>query len=353
MTMKTLSLCPTCYKKIPAEIAFRAGQAFMDKICDVHGPFTAVVEKSIQHVSNFYQYGTLGNNNVIIVHAHNGCNMSCPWCYYPMGEEKMMPFSYYDNLLFQYKGTHRLLFSGGEPTLRVDYFKFVQEAVEAGWDPASITNMLKLAEPEFFARTVGSSMFVQNGIYLYALSMQHPKNYSKEIFDRKMTALENIDRAGLKAMCVMFSISSLDELEWIRHFYNETKHLYVMIRIRTLFRNWKNKDGDQAARERIFLSDLHKEFLARFGDLQPVQSRMVELSNMYCLYMRMDNGMNVSLSAGPTVEELDYHLCTRPVLMLAMDGKCYPVPIAQIVNEGISLGWKDGFRVEGGSLCGS
>ena len=57
--------------------------------------------------------------------------------------------------------------------------------------------------------------------------------------------------------------------------------------------------------------------------------------------------MNVSLSSAPTVENLDYHLCTRPVLMLARDARCYPVPIAQIINEGISLGWKDGFELKG------
>jgi hypothetical protein len=31
--------------------------------------------------------------------------------------------------------------------------------------------------------------------------------------------------------------------------------------------------------------------------------------------------------------------------MLANDLRCYPVPLAQIVNEGVSLGWKDGYKI--------
>jgi len=347
--IKTISLCPTCYKKLPADISFHNGSVIMLKECDVHGPFTSIVEKSPQHISNFYSRGTLGNNNTIIIHTHNDCNMHCPWCYYPMGVEKSRPFQYYNSILMHYRGTHRLLFSGGEPTLRPDFFEFTREAAEHGWEPSSITNMLKLADQAFFNRTmVMGPLFNTNGVYRFAMSMQHPINYPKEILDQKMKALENIEKAKLKAMCVMFSIRSLDELDWIREFYDHTKHCYIMIRIRTMFKNWANK-GDKT---NLFLSDLHKAFMEKFGDLMPIQSQVIEKSNMYCLYMQMDKGMHVSLSSAPTVENVDIMACSRPVFMLAMDGKPYPVPIAQIYNEGISNGWLNGFKLAGGSICG-
>jgi hypothetical protein len=204
--------------------------------------------------------------------------------------------------------------------------------------------MLQLADPDFFVRTMNPE-HVTGNTYRFAMSMQHPKNYSKEIEGLKYRALENIGRADLKAMCVMFSIQSLDELDYIRDFYNETKGLYSMLRIRTMFANWENKGS-----EKLFLSDLHKAFLEKFADLTPVVCNDIEQSNMYCLYMVMKDGMNVSLSSAPTVENVDYHVCSRPVYMLAMDGRCYPVPLAQIINEGISRGWKDGFQL-GGATC--
>lgn len=344
----TLSLCPVCYKKIVAHITNVDGMAVMSKVCDVHGPFSAVVEKDFAHVSNFYREGTLGRNNTIIIHAHNQCNMSCSWCYYDMGKEAMHDAYYYDQILGQYKGKFNLLLSGGEPTERPDYFTFVRQLHELGWTASSITNMVNLGNAEFFNKTMTDD-FRSGDTVRFAMSMQHPKNYPESIFEAKMKALENLERAKVKAMCCMFSIQSLDELAWIREFYNHTKGLYGMLRVRTMFANWANK-GDQ---HKIFLSDLHREFLRVFGDLMPTQATNIEHSNMYCLYMKMADGMNVSLSSAPTVENVDYHQCSRPVYMLAMDGRCYPVPLAQIINEGINLGWKDGFKLhQGGSICG-
>jgi molybdenum cofactor biosynthesis enzyme MoaA len=345
--IKTLSICPTCYKKIQAEISFQNGMVVMSKTCDVHGPFTSVVEKDIQHFAKFYEHGTLGRNNTIIIHAHNQCNMKCSWCYYPMGVEKMHDAEYFDMVLRQYKGQFNLLLSGGEPTLRPDYFEFVRKLRSLGWPVSSITNMISLADEEFFNKTMNHD-FVNNKFYNFSMSFQHPKNYSEEIKTLKFKAIERIELSGLKAMCVMFSIQSLDELDYIREFYNHTKHCYFMIRIRTMFKNWANKND----KTKIFSSDLYKAFFDKFHDLMPIQSRMIESSNIYCQYLTMDNGMNVSLSSAPTVDNVDYHLCTRPVYMLALDGRCYPVPITQIINEGIDSGWKDGFEVKkGDSIC--
>lgn len=343
--IKTLSLCPTCYRKIEAEISFQNGMVVMTKECPDHGPFSAIVEKDIQHVSNFYTLGTKGNNNTIIIHTHNECNMKCSWCYYPMGKEPMHPFSYYNSVLGMYKG-YNLLMSGGEPTLRPDFFQFTQEAANSGWGISAITNMIKMADDVFFDQMVTSPLCQGNMLRL-AMSMQHPKNYSDDVLVSKIKALENLEKAKKQAMCAMFSIQTLDELDWIRGWYDVTKQLYPMLRIRTMFKNWNNKGDDN----KLFLSDLHKAFLIKFADLHPRISERVEKSNMYCLYMEMDGGMQVSLSSAPTVENLDYHLASRPVYMLAMDGRCYPVPVCQIINEGIMNGYKDGFKL-GGASCG-
>ena len=343
--IKTLSLCPVCYQKIEADIQFQNGMVVMTKHCPAHGPFSSVVEKDIQHVSNFYHAGTLGRNNTIIIHTHNQCNMSCPWCYYPMGEGKERPFSYFDSVLGMYRGFN-LLMSGGEPTLRPDFFEFTEEGTSLGWRMSAITNMRTMADKDFFAKVLDSSLTEGNTVKM-AMSMQHPKNYSKEVLKDKVSAIENLEDAGKQALCAMFSIQTLDELDYIRTWYDATSAFYPMLRIRTMFGNWKDKGNSK----KLWLSDLHKAFLYKFADLNPHISERVEKSNMYCLYLEMDGGMQVSLSSAPTVENIDYHQCSRPVYMLANDGKCYPVPICQIVEEGIGHGWKDGFKLEGGIKC--
>lgn len=338
--IETLSLCNVCYKKIPAFVYSKNGEAWMKKECDVHGKFEAMCEKSYQHWSNFYRYGTMGNNNSIIVHIHDKCNMQCEWCYYPCGAEKIHDQQFFDQLLHDPYPGFSLMLSGGEPTERPDYHDFTEQAYRRGWNPSTITNMINLADESFFKKTLSEAWVDGKGNYRFAMSFQHPKNYSPEIFALKMQALDNIEKAGLKAACVMFSIQSLDELEFIKDFYDRTKHLYGMLRIRTMFHNWNNK-----SEKNLFLSDLHSAFLEKFSDYTPVQSDRVEKSTAYGIYMQTRECRDVSLMSAPSVENIDLHLCKRPVYMLAQDLRCYPVPWAMIINEGIKSGWKDGFKI--------
>jgi uncharacterized radical SAM superfamily Fe-S cluster-containing enzyme len=337
--IETLSLCPACFKKIPAFVFPKNGEAWMVKECDVHGKFEAMCERSWLHWSNFYRYGTMGMNNCIIVHIENKCNMRCKWCYY--GCEKLHTQQTLDQLLYEpYKG-FSLMFSGGEPTERPDYHEFTKQAYLRGWNPSTITNMINLANEDFFNKTL-TETWTDGKNYRFAMSFQHPKNYSSRIFKKKRQALENIEKAGLKASCVMFSIQSLDEIDFIKDFYDRTKHLYQMLRIRTMFHNWQNK-SDKV----LFQSDLHQAFMEKFSDYTPIQCSDIEQSTAYGMYLQTRECKHISLMSAPTVNNLDYHLASRPVFMLGQDMRCYPVPIAQIVSEGIGLGWKDGFQIKG------
>jgi len=339
--IQTLSLCNTCYKKIPAFVYESNGQAWMKKECDVHGKQSAKCEKSWMHWSNFYKYGSIGRNNSIIVHIHDKCNMKCKWCYYPECVEKIHDQDFFDHLLYDpYKG-YSLMFSGGEPTERPDYHDFVEQAHLRGWTPSTITNMINLADDDFFEKTLTDAWIVDKNFYKFAMSFQHPKNYSKKILKKKEKTLANLEKHGLKAACVMFSIESLDELDFIKDFYDRTRHLYDMLRVRTLFHNWQNK-----GKKELYLSDLHRAFMYKFAEYTPIQSNEIEQSTAYGIYMKTKEWRNVSLMSPPTVENLDYHLASRPVHMLARDYKCYPVPIAQIVNQGIAEGWHSGFKIK-------
>ena len=339
--IETISLCPVCYKKIPAFIYPKDKQAWMKKECDVHGKFKAMVERSWNHWSNFYRYGSIGINNYIIVHISDKCNMKCPWCYYGQGEEKIHDMDFFHQLLYEpYRG-YGLMFSGGEPTIRDDYFDVVKQAHLMGWRPSTITNMINLAYDDFFKKTLNDEFITSNNTYNFALSFQHPKNYSDVEYQAKLKALDNIGKAGLKAACVMFSIQTLDELDYIKDFYDKTRQLYSMLRIRTMFCNWNNK-----SEKKLFQSDLHEAFMDKFAEYTPVQCSLIEQSTAYGMYLWTREMRHISLMSGPTVENIDYHLCSRPVYMLGRDYRCYPVAIAQIINEGISKGWKDGFQIK-------
>lgn len=336
--IKTLSLCPTCYSKIPADIIYHDGAAWMFKECPEHGKFSALVEVDSQFVTAFYNQGTLGRNNSIIIHSYDKCNLACSWCYYPMGKERIRTPDEVDALLGQYRG-YGILLSGGEPTIDPEFFDKVGRYTALGWGVSSITNMVRLADDEFIDAAMDSPLHVGDTLN-FACSFQHPKNHPKEVTEAKFRALHNMEVRGVRPTCIMFSVQDLSELDFIQEFYERTKGLYPMLRIRGMFRNWKAKDVEQ----KFFLSDLYKDVCHRFEKFAPTQSKQHEVSNLYCLYMQMD-GVQLSLSCAPDVHNIDYHQCSRPVYMMALDGRCYPVPIAQIMNEGVSAGWKDGLRL--------
>ena len=109
-----------------------------------------------------------------------------------------------------------------------------------------------------------------------------------------------------------------------------------------MFNNWRN-EGEQ----QLFQSDLYEAFMDEFGEqYSPVQCSDIEQSTSYGMYLQTCEGRHVSLMSAPTVKNIDYHLASRPVLMLGKDLRCYPVPICQIINEGIGKGWKDGYRLD-------
>lgn len=343
--INTLSLCPTCYKKIPAEIFIKDGAVWMVKNCDQHGHFSVLVEKDPGFFSAFYKEGTLGRNNSIIVNSYDKCNLSCKWCYYPTGEERILTPREVDQILALYRN-YTIMLSGGEPTIDPEFFGKLAAYANMGWNVSSITNMVKLADTEFFKRAMGSPLLVGSTMN-FACSFQHPSTYPEGVLATKLQALHNFEIAGVKPACVMFSIESLDELDFIKEFYGRTRGFYPMIRIRTMFRNWKAK----GIKKELFLSDLYKAFLEKFQEFSPIQSETYERSNLYCLYMKME-GCEVSLSCSPSVDDIDYNQCARPVFMLARDLRCHPVPVAQIINEGIANNWLDGFQLKGGPICG-
>lgn len=332
----TFSICDTCYKRVPADIFVRDGAAWITKTCDVHGTTESLVDPDASLMLQHYNTSTLGHNKAILVPITPDCNMSCSWCFTVGTPYQRRSADYYDRSLLDYKQRgFTILLSGGEPTTRPDFIPFVRRLQQLGWPVVTMSNMLAFADPLF----MGQSGLLHNGLLHADFSMQHPKNYDGEVATTKYAALANLERLGAKVNCIQFSVSDLDELEWIRKFYNDTRQLYRHIRIRTLY--GFGADGS----EKIYLSQLYKRFIEVFGDLTPVADTSLETSNMYSLYMR-DAYCGISLSSSPTVHNVDLLNACRPTYGRALDGKCYSFPVAQIIDQGIRAGWYNGFRIK-------
>jgi hypothetical protein len=261
--------------------------------------------------------------------------MKCPWCFTDGVDTPERTAAEYDRQLVDLRlAGYTILLSGGEPTVRGDFIELVAGLQRLGWPVVTMSNMIKFADLEFMR----ASGLVRGDTLLADFSMQHPKNYSEDVLASKRAALENCGALGIKANCIQFSVASLDELQWIREFYDETKQFYHNIRIRTLYGFWKDDS------QKIYLSQLYKRFIEVFGDLIPAADTRLESTNIYSIYMR-DPYCGLSLSSSPTVHNVDLLSCRRPTYAVALDGKYYSFPVAQIVSEGITKGWYNGYKL--------
>jgi organic radical activating enzyme len=284
-----------------------------------------------------YNLETQGVNKAVLVPVTGKCRMACSWCSVDKSKFEERSAEYYSRELIDLKKQgYTILLSGGEPTDREDFITLVSELHGLGWPVVTMSNMLAFADGNFM-KTCGLIHHASKTL-LADFSMQHPKNYSEEAYEEKKKALGNLDNLGLKANCMQFSVSSLDELEWIRTFYNETHHLYRNLRIRTLYGFWEDTS------EKIYLSQLYKAFVDVFGDLIPGPDNRLESTNIYSIYMR-DPYCGLSLSSSPTIQNVDLLSCRRPTYAVALDGKYYSFPVAQLVSEGIAKGWYNGYKI--------
>jgi len=328
-------MCPTCYKRIPSRIIVRDGAAWMVKNCEEHGDFEALIDPDSSMLLRNYNQTTQGRNLAVLVPVTDRCNTECPWCFTKGVKTTEKSAEYYDHKFSDLKEKgFCILLSGGEPTVREDFIDLVKELTRRGWPVVTMSNMIKFADINFMKESG-----LIHGDTLWAdYSMQHPKNYSGEVAAAKYAALTNLEKLGIRANCIQFSVSDLDELEWIRGFYNDTKHLYRNIRIRTLHGFWKDTS------KKIYLSQLYKRFMDYFSDLMPMADNRLESTNIYSIYMR-DGHCGISLSSAPTVHNIDLSSCSRPTYGVALDGKYYGFPVAQIISEGIQKGYYNGYKI--------
>ncbi|MEM3423981.1 MAG: radical SAM protein, partial [Nitrososphaeria archaeon] len=176
----TRSLCPVCYKVIPAEIYVEDNVVYMRKSCEVHGDFKDIYMSDYRWYKRVQQYERLGNglenprtkraigcpfdcgicnehktHTILgIVDVTNACNLRCPICFanaaavgylYQPSLEKVKEML--DNLRNNKPvPTYAVQLSGGEPTLRDDLPEIVRYAKKIGIRHVEVnTNGVRLA----------------------------------------------------------------------------------------------------------------------------------------------------------------------------------------------------------------
>ncbi|MCD6414272.1 MAG: radical SAM protein [Candidatus Diapherotrites archaeon] len=164
MLRRTVSLCPVCHKRIPADLVGEDGKLVMKKSCDEHGEFEDIVFSDVSVWKDFMKDFHTGNGvKVPITHrtarecpfdcglcnehksstvlalmdVTNRCNMHCPICFanandqgyvYEPTMEQIRKM--YQVLVDERPRCYSLMMAGGEPTVRNDLPEIVRVAKE-------------------------------------------------------------------------------------------------------------------------------------------------------------------------------------------------------------------------------
>lgn len=157
----TRSFCPICLRVIPAKVSLINGKVIISKTCNSHGKFEA------PHVwDDPYLYKKMWKISKLCDNKHNGiildltsrCNLRCPFCF-AFGSEKELKeldINEIEDTLYRVKRCHVVLY-GGEPTLRDDLPKIINNVSRLGFNPILTTNGIKLTR-EFIAQLKKSGL---------------------------------------------------------------------------------------------------------------------------------------------------------------------------------------------------
>ena len=182
---RTESVCPVCLRRIPANRVQYGDDVYLEKICEEHGAFRAVIWRGNNPSFEAWasqapivsapivQAGTIGRGCpfdcglcpehrqqtcCVLLEVTSRCNLHCPVCFAQSGEGEFSDptmreiENWYEKLMAS-GGPFNIQLSGGEPTVRDDLPEIVALGRAKGFPYIQLnTNGLRLAEEPDYVR---------------------------------------------------------------------------------------------------------------------------------------------------------------------------------------------------------
>lgn len=317
LVKNTISMCPVCYREIPARVFIDGNVVRMFKVCPNHGEHTAVVEVDV----SFYLH-CLNNPSDIydghLVDVTTRCNLGCKYCYFVKSGIDL-PVEDIVNECTVNRGPYIL--TGGEPTLRNDLPEIIGRCSSVG-HTYFLTNGTGLLDKHYL-QDCNEHIFKYKGFSGIGLS------YHQE-FNEFDSVIENMKSCEIKPHTVFFVIDSLDHLEKVKAFAESNAGLVDVIRIKCASNIWnEGKAG------KIYASEVLNWFKSH-GDVKiPPGGKSV--------YYPFYHGRQVySVISWNDVNNVDLMDIDCPPTYRAKNGEVADFVKSMLTNEGMSKGWLRG-----------
>ncbi|MHC4780610.1 MAG: tetraether lipid synthase Tes [Planctomycetota bacterium] len=229
---KTLSVCPTCRRTLPAEIFEQDGKVWMKKTCEEHGEFDDVVYADAEAYRRVHSM-RFGDGRGVLnpavtdstdcpescglckrhashtalanIDLTNRCNMNCPVCFANANAAGYLyepDIGQITAMLERFRALEPvpcacIQFAGGEPTLHPQFLDAVSTARDLGFSAIQVaTNGIRFSEPGFAEQCRDAGL---NSVYLQFDAMDddaYKRLRGQPMIDIKTKALDRVKAAG-------------------------------------------------------------------------------------------------------------------------------------------------------------
>lgn len=242
---ETRSLCPECFRLVPANIKTDGIRVYMEKSCIEHGSSVALICRDLNLYQRALRFSRPGapakpyvesvgrgcpfdcglcpshrqHTCLAIVEVTDACNLLCPICLAdsqpkPTWNPSLEELETMLKELLRCEGRHAAIqFSGGEPTVRKDLLEIVGLAKDLGFKLIEVdTNGIELAKNPSLAKDL-SDLDI-SGVYLQfdgLTSEVHEKIRGVDLTKVKEEALRNCVKAGLSITLAVTVVRGVNE----------------------------------------------------------------------------------------------------------------------------------------------
>lgn len=237
---ETSSVCPDCLKVIPARLMEEGGKVFMEKMCEAHGGFRALLwsdygmYRTAAEMFNLLERKKMDNNCPLdcglcpshaqhtclaVIEVTNSCNLRCGVCFASSGKEKAHQpdhetiYGMFKTILKSEGGPRPVQLSGGEPLTRKDLPEIVQMGRELGFEHIEVnTNGIALAKDLQLAQSLAEAGV--STVYLQFDGLDE-EVYSTlrgaRLLTFKLRAIENCKKNGIAVILVPTIVKGIND----------------------------------------------------------------------------------------------------------------------------------------------
>ena len=177
-----LGICPSCGARVPAHVAERDGRVFLVRNCADCGRAETLIARDGAAFAIKRRLDLAGRPEpcdldclrcphgrpprLLFLNVTSRCNMSCPICMDGVPDMRFVfepPLDYFRPILEHFARLDprpSVDLFGGEPTLRDDLFRIIELVQSYGFTARVVTNGLRLANPDYCRRLVGTGAVV-------------------------------------------------------------------------------------------------------------------------------------------------------------------------------------------------